>query len=192
MKKITTIIAILFSCTILLAQTKWKADPMHSKLTFSTVHHGISDIAGLFKTFEITATVQKADFSDASFELSTDVASINTEVEMRDNHLRSAEFFDVEKYPKMTFKSTSIQKMGKEKGKYKLMGNLTLHGITKPVTINMWYRGTITNPQSKALTAGFKFSGTLKRSDFDIGSKFQPPMISDEVKIRADCEFIKQ
>jgi polyisoprenoid-binding protein YceI len=175
-----------------LAQTTWKADPMHSKLSFSTVHHGISDIAGLFKIFEITATAKKADFSDASFELSTEVASINTEVEMRDNHLRSAEFFDVEKYPKMTFKSTSIKKIGKEKGKYKLMGNLTLHGITKPVTINMWYRGTITNPQSKAITAGFQFSGILKRSDFDIGSKFPAPMISDAVKIKADCEFIKQ
>jgi polyisoprenoid-binding protein YceI len=98
----------------------------------------------------------------------------------------------VEKYPKMTFKSTSIKKIGKEKDKYKLMGNLTLHGITKPVTINMWYRGTITSPQSKAITAGFQFSGILKRSDFNIGSKFPPPMISDEVKIKADCEFIKQ
>ncbi|MFE3871130.1 YceI family protein [Flavobacterium sp. ZS1P70] len=192
MKKITAIIATLFFSTFLLAQTTWKADPMHSKLTFSTVHHGISDIAGLFKIFEIDATATKADFSDASFELSTEVASINTEVEMRDNHIRSAEFFDVEKYPKMTFKSTSIKKIGKEKGKYKLTGNLTLHGITKPVTINMWYRGTITNPQSKAITAGFQFSGIIKRSDFNVGSKFPPPMISDEVKIKADSEFVKQ
>lgn len=192
MKKITTIIAILFFCTFLSAQTTWKADPMHSKLSFSTVHLGISDVAGLFKTFDIIATTDKADFSDAVFELSAQVASINTEVEMRDNHLRSADFFNVEKHPKMTFKSTSIKKIGKEKGKYKLMGNLTLHGITKPVTINMWYRGTITNPQSKAITAGFKISGILKRSDFDIGFKFPAPMISDEVKIKADCEFIKQ
>jgi polyisoprenoid-binding protein YceI len=190
MKRITTIIAALFFSTFLLAQTTWKADPMHSKLTFSTVHHGISDIAGLFKTFEITATSSKTDFSDAAFELSTDLASIDTEVEKRDNHLRSAEFFEVEQYPKMTFKSTSIKKIGK--GKYKLMGKLTLHGITKPVTIHMWYRGTIENPQSKAITAGFQFSGILKRSDFNIGTKFPAPMISDEVKIKADCEFIKQ
>lgn len=192
MKKIVTIILTLFYATFLLAQTTWKADPMHSKLTFSTVHHGISDVTGLFKTFEVTATTKNANFSDASFELSTEVASINTEVEMRDNHLRSAEFFNVEKYPKMTFKSTSIKKIGKEKGKYKLTGNLTLHGITKPITINMWYRGTITNPQSKAISAGFQFSGMLKRTDFNIGSKFPPPMISNEVKIKADSEFIKQ
>ena len=190
MKKIATIITTLFLSTFLFAQTTWKADPMHSKLTFSTVHNGISDIAGLFKTFEITATTTKTDFSDAVFELSTDVASINTEVEMRDQHLRSDEFFDVENYPKMTFKSTSIQKT--EKDKYKLKGQLTLHGITKQVVVTMWYRGTIENPQSKAPTAGFKFSTIIKRSDFNLGSKFPAPMISDEVKITADSEFIKQ
>jgi polyisoprenoid-binding protein YceI len=190
MKKITAIIATVFFSTFLLAQTTWKVDPMHSKLAFSTGHQGISDISGLFKTFEATATTNKANFSDASFELSTDLVSIDTEVEMRDNHLRSADFFHVEKYPKMTFKSISIKKIGKDK--YKLMGTLTLHGITKPITLNMWYRGTAENPQSKTISAGFQFSGILKRSDFNIGTKFPSAMISDEVKIKADCEFIKQ
>jgi polyisoprenoid-binding protein YceI len=192
MKKITAIIATLFFSTFLLAQTTWKADPMHSKIAFSTGHQGISDISGLFKTFEITAKTNKADFSNAVFELSIDVASIDTEVEMRDNHLRSDEFFGVEQFPKMTFESTSIKKVGKQKGKYLLTGKLTLHGVTKPVTLNMWYRGTMENPQSKALTAGFKFSGLIKRTDFNIGLKFPAPMISDEVTIKADCEFIKQ
>jgi polyisoprenoid-binding protein YceI len=190
MKKIAAIISSLLLSTFLFAQTTWKADLMHSKLTFSTVHNGISDITGLFRTFEITATTTKTDFSDAVFELSTDVASINTEVEMRDKHLRSDEFFDVEKFPKMTFKSTSIQKTAKDK--YKLRGQLTLHGITKPVIVTMRYRGTIENPQSKVPTAGFKFSTVIKRSDFNIGPKFQAPLISDEVKITADSEFIKQ
>lgn len=190
MKKITALIATLFFSTFLLAQTTWKADPMHSKLSFSTVHHGISDISGLFKTFEATAITNKADFSDAVFELSTDVASIDTEVEMRDDHLRGEEFFDVGQFPKMTFKSIAIKKIGKDK--YKLIGTFTLHGITKPATITMWYRGTIVNEQSKAITAGFQFSGILKRFDFNVGSKFPSAMISDEVKIKADCEFIKQ
>ncbi|MNT07221.1 hypothetical protein D3C72_1419170 [compost metagenome] len=190
MKKAALFITVLFFTTFLSAQTTWKADPMHSKLAFSTVHHGISDIAGLFKIFEITATTKQTDFSDAVFNLSTEVTSIDTEVEMRDNHLRSDEFFDVKQYPKMTFESSSIQKTGQNK--YNLTGKLTLHGITKTVTVNMWYRGTIENPQNKAITAGFQFTAVLKRSDFNIGPKFPAPMISDEVMIKADCEFIKQ
>lgn len=163
---------------------------MHSKLTFSVTHLGISDIAGLFKTFDVSVTTNKVDFSDAVFELSADVASINTEVGMRDDHLRSADFFEVEKFAKMTFKSTSIKKVSKDK--YKLTGDLTLHGVTKPVTMDLWYRGTIENPQSKATTAGFQLTGSLKRSDFGVGPNFPPPMIGDLVNIKADGEFIKQ
>ncbi|MCO5240783.1 MAG: YceI family protein [Chitinophagaceae bacterium] len=190
MKKLFSILVVTFLSTALFAQTTWKADPMHSKLTFSVTHLGISDVAGLFKTFEATAVASRPDFSDAVFTLSVEVASVNTEVQMRDDHLRSADFFEVEKYSHMTFKSTSIKKHGQNK--YQLTGNLTLHGITKPVTMELWYRGTIENPQSKALTSGFQLTGVLKRSDFNIGPKFPAPMLSDEVQIKADGEFIKQ
>ncbi len=179
----------LFSAT-LFGQATWKSDPMHSKLTFSTVHLGISDVAGLFKTFDVTITANQPDFSDAVFALSTDLASIDTEVGMRDDHLRSPDFFDVATHPTMTFKSTQIKKAGKNR--YKLTGDLTLHGVTKPLTLNLWYRGTIENPQNKVPTAGFQLTGTLKRSDFGIGPKFPAPMISDEVSIKADGEFLKQ
>lgn len=179
-----------FFMTALFAQTKWSADPMHSKLTFSITHMGISDVQGLFNKFSSTATASKADFSDAVFELSAEVASINTQVEMRDNHLRSADFFEVEKYPAMTFKSTSISKLSKDK--YKLSGMLTLHGITKPVTMDLWYRGTNTTQQPEKSTSGFQLTGVLKRADFNIGPKFPAPILSDEVQIRADGEFIKQ
>jgi polyisoprenoid-binding protein YceI len=111
-------------------------------------------------------------------------------VEMRDNHLRTADFFDVANHPTMTFKSSGIKKVGKEK--YKLTGNLTLRGITKPVTMDLWYRGTIENPMSKAPTSGFQLTGKIKRSDFDFGSKFPAPMLSDEVAIKADGEFGKK
>ncbi len=90
----------------------------------------------------------------------------------------------------MTFKSNSIENAGKDR--YKLSGDLTLHGITKAVTMDLWYRGTIENPQSKAPTAGFQLTGILLRSDFDIGSKFPSAMLSDEVRIKADGEFVKQ
>jgi polyisoprenoid-binding protein YceI len=137
----------------------------------------------------VTITSSKPDFSDAVFDFTTDVASIDTEIEMRDNHLRSADFFDVEKFPKMTFKSTSIRNTGKDR--YKLSGDLTIHGITKAVTMDLWYRGTGENPQSKAPIAGFQLTGIVKRSDFGIGPKFPAPMLSEEVVIKADGEFSK-
>ena len=190
MKKLFSLLIVAFFSTAIFAQTTWNADPMHSKLTFSITHMGISDIDGLFNKFNVSATTNKADFSDAVFELSTEVASINTQVEMRDNHLRSADFFEVEKYPAMTFKSTSISKVSKDK--YKLNGDLTLHGITKPVSMNLWYRGTNADEKSGKSTSGFQLTGTLKRSDFNIGAKFPSPILSDEVQIKADGEFIKK
>ena len=187
-------ISILFSAVLLLTAftvlSTWKSDKNHSRLGFTITHLGISDISGSFKNFEVTVNSSKDDFSDAVFELTADVASINTDVEMRDNHLRTPDFFDAAKFPNMTFKSTSIKSAGKNK--FKLSGDLTLHGVTKPVTMDLLYRGTIENPSSKTPTAGFKLTGTLKRSDFGIGEKFPAPMLSDEVQIVADGEFQKQ
>lgn len=186
MKRILSL-AALFVCMASFSQGVWKADSNHTKLTFTITHLGISDVAGLFKTFDATATASKPDFSDAVFEVTVQTNSINTEIDKRDTHLKSADFFDVEKYPTMTFKSTSIKKLSD--GKYALTGNLTLHGTTKPVSMDLWYRGTTPNPMSKAPTAGFQLTGTIKRSDFDFGSKFPSPMLSDEVRIKADGEF---
>lgn len=96
------------------------------------------------------------------------------------------------KYPELTFKSTSLKENGKDK--YKLSGNLTIHGITKPVTMNLEYRGATQNPTTKATTVGFQPEGVIKRSDFNVGSVFlhQSPMLSDEVRIKADGEFIQK
>ena len=178
---------MLFSFQTLFAQTKWKNDKAHSRLSFEISHFSVSDVTGLFKNFVVTIETNKADFSDAIFTLNVDIASINTEVEARDKDLRSDNFFDVAKYPKMTFKSTSIKKVAKDK--YKLTGNLTMHNITKTVTMDLWYRGTVEHPQTKEKVAGFQLSGTLKRSDFKIGSKYPTLMIGNEVNIKADGEF---
>ena len=147
MKKITVLSAALFLLFAFTTPGNWNVDNAHSKLSFTVTHLGISDVSGLFKNFEVKVNSAKEDFSDAVFELSADVASIDTEVEMRDNHLKSADFFDATKYPKLTFKSTTIRPAGKNQ--YKLTGDLTLHGITKPVTVDLLYRGTVENPMSK-------------------------------------------
>lgn len=191
MKKIAFAAAALLFNIAVFAQTNWKSDINHSKLTFTITHLGISDVAGLFNDFEVTVTSSKDDFSDAVFEMKAKTASINTQIEARDNHLKTADFFDVATYPEINFKSTGIKK-GSSKDHYIVSGNLTMHGVTKPVTMSLWYRGTTTNPMSKATTAGFQLTGTLNRTDFGIGPKFPPPMLSNEVTIKADGEFVKQ
>lgn len=192
MKNLFSIIIILFSGNFAFGQTTtWKDDPMHSKLTFTVVHRGFSDILGLFQKFDATVTTTKPDFSDAMFTLSVDVASISTEVKMRDDDLRSNHFFDVAKYPTMTFKSTSIAKTTGIKDRFKITGDLTMHGVTKPVTMNMWYRGTLYDSTFKKNKAGFQVTGIINRNDFNVGAP-DPFDISTDVMIKADGEFFEQ
>lgn len=190
MKQISLGIFVLFLAVMAKAQGTYQVDPAHSKLGFSIVHLGIADVPGHFDEFDVSVKTTRADFSDAVVEMSVPVSSINTRVAARDKHLRSADFFDVEKYPTMTFKSTSIQKKGENR--YELKGNLTLHGVTKPVTVNMWHRGSIQKKEGDKFTAGLQFTTTISRSDFNIGSGFPAPMLSDEVQIKADGEFLQQ
>lgn len=191
MKKLTFIFSILFISLSAIAQDTWVADPYHSKLGFTVTHLGIADVPGHFGDYDVTITASKEDFSDAVVELTVQVASIDTRVEQRDNHLRSPDFFNVEQYPTMTFKSKSIKKAGKNK--YKVTGDLTLLGVTKSVTVDMEHRGTTANPNANgAPVAGIQITGTIKRSDFGVGKDFPAPMISDEVVIKADGEFGKK
>lgn len=187
-KTVIAFLALAFLHVGAYAQNTWKADPPHSRIGFAITHLGISEITGAFNTFDVRIAAAKPDFSDARFELTIDTASIDTAVEKRDAHLRSPDFFDVATFSTITFRSKAIEPAGKDR--YKLSGDLTIHGQTKPVTMDLWYRGTTIN-QNKT-TAGFQLTGTLKRSDFGVGPKFPPPMVSDELTIKADGEFIKQ
>jgi polyisoprenoid-binding protein YceI len=190
MKKTAIILSAFFVLTAFTASINtWKNDKPHSQLAFTVTHLGISDVSGTFNDFDVTVNSLKPDFSDASFELTAKIASIDTRVEARNNHLKSADFFDAAKYPELTFKSTSLKKQGKNS--YKLSGDLTMRGITKPVTMNLKYRGATQNPMSKATTVGFQLDGIIKRSDFSVGADFPAPILSDEVNIKADGEFIQ-
>ncbi len=186
MKKIITLVAVAMISTAAFSQSTWNADRMHSKLQFTVTHLMVSDVDGDFKDFSATVTASKPDFSDAKFQLTANTASVNTGVDPRDNHLRSPDFFDVAKYPTLTFTSTGISKTSANH--YKLTGNLTMHGVTKPETFDLWYRGTITTPQGKS-DAGFQVTGVIKRSDFGFGSKFGNAMLSDDVAVKANGEF---
>jgi polyisoprenoid-binding protein YceI len=189
MKKSIIILSSVFLLTAFSVLQTWKNDKPHSQLGFTVTHLGISDVSGTFNDFDVTVTSSRPDFSDAVFEMTANVSSIDTRVEARDNHLKSADFFDAAKYPVITFKSTSVKKNGE--GNYKLTGDLALHGITKEITLDLSFRGVTENPMTKVKTAGFQVTGSINRSDFNIGVGFPPPVISDKVYIKADGEFIK-
>jgi polyisoprenoid-binding protein YceI len=144
---------------------------------------GIADINGDFKKFNVKISTPNGEFDDASIEMSAEVSSVSTGIEMRDNHLKTADFFDALQYPTLSFKSTEVKKL--KNREYLVKGNLTMHGITKPVTLSAFHNGTVKN-ESGINIAGFKLTGIIKRSDFGVG---QPsPGLSDEVKLICDLE----
>jgi polyisoprenoid-binding protein YceI len=187
MKKL--VLAFLFlNCSLFVsAQSVWKSDKAHSQLKFDITHLGVSTVSGAFTDFDATITATKPDFSDAIFTLTAKTESINTGVDKRNEHLKSADFFDAAANPEISFKSNLVKSAGKDK--FQVTGDLTMHGVTKPVTLELTHRGTVTNPMSKKPVAGFRATGTIKRADFGIGPKFPAPMISEEVTLIADGEF---
>jgi len=193
MRKITLLATIAISATLfaftVVTSTTWTYDKNHAKVGFTVTHMMISDVEGYFKTANVTLTTTKEDFTDAVVEMTAEAASINTDNEKRDGHLQSADFFDAAQFPTLTFKSTSFKK-AKTANTYVVKGNLTMHGITKPVTLSALAK-TGTNPMSKKSIVGFKITGQLKRSDFGIGGSTPSAIVSDEVLIDANAEFVK-
>ncbi|MCU0323722.1 MAG: YceI family protein [Spirosomaceae bacterium] len=187
----TTLGLCIFLITPLLSFSQWTLDKGHTKFTFIASHHGISEVDGYFKKFEGKITASKEDLSDAVFDVDVETASINTDLEMRDNHLKSEDMFDVAKFPAMTFRSTSFKK--KEGNKYTLTGNLTIKGVTKPITFDAVVNGPVKNPNpnGKNMQVGMKATTTIKRSDFGIGGKLQTIMVGDEIEVRVTGEFNK-
>jgi polyisoprenoid-binding protein YceI len=189
MKKIALICTSLILATTIF--TQWEVDKGHSKVAFTVNHHGISEVDGYFKKYETTLTAGKPDLSDAVFEMTVETASINTDLEMRDNSLRSEDIFNVEKFPTMTFKSTSLMK--KNENKYVMTGNLTLRDVTKEITLDVTMNGPVDNPNKNAKNTqvGIKAIGKINRSDFNLGSKLPAAFVGDEVQIRVTGEFSK-
>jgi len=167
----------------------WKVDKNHAKIGFSITHNMTSDVEGNFKSFDAIITTMGEDFAGAEFDFSADAASVNTDNEYRDKNIMNADFLDAEKFPKVIFKSTSVIKTSPST--YRIKGNLTLHGVTKPIVLDALVR---IPPAAVGLTktvAGFKVSGIIKRSDFAIGGAFANIMLGDEITISANGEFVK-
>jgi polyisoprenoid-binding protein YceI len=173
--------------------TKWVLDPTHSELGFKIKHLMITNVSGRFNDFAAEAETDGDSFETAQIQVRVHMNSINTNNSQRDEHLRSSDFFEVKKYPELLFESTEVEKIDAEN--YKIYGNLTMKGITKPVQVNVEYSGVTKDPWGGE-RAGFTVTGKIKRSEW--GVNFNALLetggvtLSDEVKIHSELQLVKQ
>ena len=190
MKKLLIAAALLATQTGAMAQTNWNLDKAHSALKFNVDHLVISEVEGNFKVFNGSLSSSSDDFNNAKVEFSVDVKSINTDNEKRDEHLRSDDFFNAEKFPEMKFTSTSFKKI--KGNNYELEGNLTIRNTTKKVKFAVTHGGTIKDPWGNTKT-GFKAMGKINRKEF--GLMWGPVMeaggavVGDEIRMTVNVEF---
>ncbi len=167
----------------------WTIDPAHSGVNFEIRHLGVSNVRGSFHKVSGTIKLDDKDITKSSVEAAIDATTVNTDEAKRDEHLKSPDFFNVAKYPTLTFKSTSVVKNG---GKLQLIGDLTLAGVTKPITLDLdGPAAPMKGPGGKTVS-GFSASGVLHRTDFNFGAKYSSPMLGDDVKFTIDIEMDKQ
>lgn len=164
----------------------WKNDPDHSHLGFVVRHLMITDINGRFADVDIDLEVGKGDLSDAVFSMTAKAASIDTHVHARDEHLRTADFFDVARYPELTFQSTSVLLGADKTGT--ISGLLSMRGASREVTFNITASDRITNPINNKETQSFSITGELNRSDFGIGTNIPAVIVGDRVRVAANFE----
>lgn len=165
MKKAVFVVLLVLGFTFVNAQTKWNIDKSHSNVGFAVTHLIISEVTGQFKSFDGNIEFSKDDLSDANINFSIDAASISTENEGRDKHLKSDDFFNAEKFPKITFVGKSIKKVDGKK--FKLVGDFTIRDVTKSITLDVVYNGSIKDPWGNT-KAGFKITGELNRFDYNL------------------------
>ena len=193
MENLKTAATLLMATSIgAIDQNNWNIDASHSKVRFSVTHLMISETEGQFKVFDGKIISGKDDFTDAVVDFSVDVNSINTDDEKRDRHLKSDDFFNATKYPKMTFKSKSFKKVNDKN--YKLTGDLTIRDVTKTVEFDVIYNGTVKDPWGNT-KAGFRLTGNINRVEY--GLKWNAAIeaggvvVSEKVNISCDIELGK-
>jgi polyisoprenoid-binding protein YceI len=174
-----------------MATTKWKIDPAHSEIQFKVKHLMITTVTGHFREVDATVEAREPDFSDANIYFEAKTASLSTNDEKRDAHLKSADFFEADKYPVMKFQSTAIEKAD-DPGTYKLTGNLTIRDITKPVTLTTEFGGMQKDPWGTE-KAGFSVNGKINRKDWGLNwntaLESGGVLVSDEVRIFCEIQL---
>jgi polyisoprenoid-binding protein YceI len=193
-KLLSTVYAVLLVSSAASAQTFWAIDKSHSAIKFSVQHMMVAETDGKFKLYDGNVNAKGEDFTDAVISFSVDVASVNTDDEKRDGHLKSDDFFNAEKYPKMIFKSTSMKK-GTGKNEFILTGDLTIRDVTKKVSFVANFGGVTKDPWGNT-RAGFKITGSVNRIEY--GLKWNAALeaggiaVSETVNIMCNVELIKQ
>ncbi|HVO09560.1 MAG TPA: YceI family protein [Vicinamibacteria bacterium] len=182
-------VLMAFAASPTLAADAYTFDRAHTTVGFQ-VRHLLTNVTGRFKDFDGTIQVDRANPAASTVDFTVQTASIDTGEPKRDEHLRSADFFDVATHPKLTFKSTSVKPVGKDT--YQVAGDLTMHGVTKPVTLTVTYLGSSKDPFSGNEKLGFDVAGALNRQDF--GIKWNKALdsggvlVGDEVKVQIAVE----
>jgi len=178
------VLAGLSIAATLNAQDVYKVDAVHSQIGFK-IRHLVAKSSGRFTKFEGAITVDAKDIAKSKVEVTINAASINTDNEARDKHLRGADFFEVDKFPTITFKSTAVKEV--EKGKLQVTGDLTMHGVTKSISFPITNAGTRAGMKPGSVVAGF-IDGALKINRNDFGIKTYPGVLGDDVEISLDIE----
>jgi polyisoprenoid-binding protein YceI len=176
-----------------MSKAKWIVDSAHSSLDFSIRHMMVTNVKGSFLDFEASITADPNDLTTAEILFNVDLSSVNTRNADRDTHLRTADFFDVEKYPTMTFKSTDIVKTGE--GEYDVTGDLSLHGVTRKETFSVSFEGAGKDPWGNE-KAGYSAKGTVKRSNYGLTYNAALEaggfMVGDDVKFTVEIEASRE
>jgi polyisoprenoid-binding protein YceI len=171
----------------------WQLDASHSSIGFSVKHLMIATVKGSFGKYDVSFAGSENDLSKAKVTAKIDAASINTGNDQRDGHLRSADFFDAEKFPEITFTGKKI--VGDAFGDFKIVGDLTMHGVTKEVTLDATFEGRAKDPWGNS-RLGYTAKGKISRSDFGLNwnqaLEAGGVVVSDEVKISIEASFVRQ
>ncbi|GGG22929.1 YceI family protein [Pontibacter amylolyticus] len=177
-----------------MANVRWSVDPTHSEVQFKVKHLMITTVTGYFEKFTVEAESEDENFNGArNIVFTADVNSISTNNEQRDTHLKSADFFDADNHGEVRFVGTRYENVGGNE--YKLHGDLTIRNITKPVTVNVEFGGTVVDPYGQH-KAGFTVTGKISRKEFGLTwnavTEAGSVVVSDEIKLQAEIQLVKQ
>jgi polyisoprenoid-binding protein YceI len=173
--------------------TKWRVDPAHSEVQFKVKYLMLTTVTGYFRKFDLVVETEDEDFTQAKkIEFTTDASSIDTNSEQRDTHLRSADFFDTERFSQIRFEGKVLERAGEE---YNLTGDLTIRGVTKPVSVKVRYGGIVIDPYGQT-KAGFEVEGKISRKEFGLVwnamTEAGQVVVSDDIRLLCEIQLVKQ